>query len=318
MAKKKSRIALTFGKRIFIVILIMGALMVGVLELAESSKEPVRLGLQDYISRVSGGHPAEITLMEKSEIFPNMEFILKGIVVRDKDDATKALITADNVHVETSFIKATLGLADYKVFQINNAVFATGHLLPKKLALAFAGITDTSPENAPPYFIIEGNYNERDLLITAEMQRGGNKKRHYDFASEFPVTFKLGSTEASARFMRGFTSVDFAQMVIASGGRRAVLRTEGMAFSPLKIRFIGDMGGYPLAGEIKQEGEDYHLYIQPGADDPEYLSNLKALMASIQADLGLLPKDNAHIRIEIRAPDVAKQGIEASKEESPE
>lgn len=318
MARDKSRIALTTGKRILIVLAILLAMMVGVLEFAETSKEPLRLGLQDYISRVSGGHPAEITVLEKSEIFPRMEFILKDIIVRDKDDAKKALVTADRIQVETSFWKSSMGLANYKIFKVENAAFATGYLFPKKLNLSFAGISDPSPQTSPPYFIMEGEYNNRPLLITAEMERGGKKDFNYDFASEFPVTFKLGGTEATGRFLRSVTSVDFAQVVLASSGRRAVLRTEGMSFDPAHIRFLGDMGGFSFAGEFKKATEGYDLYIQPSSDDPEFLANLKALVAAVQTDLAIRDEDKSHIRIEIRAPDVAQQGIEDSKEKSTE
>lgn len=318
MAKSKHRIALTAGKRILIVVVILIALMVGTLEFAEGYKEPLRLGLQDYISRISGGHRAEITTLEKSEIFPQLEFVLKDIIVRDKEESGKTLVTADRIHVATNFWKMSLGIADYRIFQVENAAFATGYILPKKLTLSYSGITDPSPQSAPPYFTLDGEYNNLPLLITAEMERQGKKTIHYDFAKEIPVTFKLGRTEASARFLRGLTRVDFAQMVISSGGRRALVRTEEVSFDPLLISFAGDMGGFPFSGEIKANEDYYDLYIQPESDDREFLVNLKAILSSIQKDLGIRSEDNTHIRIDMRGPNVSKQGTNDDKEKSPE
>src|SRR5688500_5572690 len=105
MKKTRPQIALTFGKRILIVLVILAAMIIGILKFAENSSGPLRLGLQDYLSRTSGGHPAEITSLEKSALFPQVEFILKDIVIRDKANKTKTLVAADQAHIAMSFWK---------------------------------------------------------------------------------------------------------------------------------------------------------------------------------------------------------------------
>lgn len=317
MARTRPQFVLSVGKRILIVLMILFGMMIGILEFAEGMKDPLRLGLQDYLSKVSGDHPAEITKVEKSELFPQIEFTLDGVVIRDKEDRAKTLVSAGRVEVAMSFWKTFLGLADYRVFKIEKADFATGYILPKKLSLNFSGISDPSPGSAPPYFVFDGRYNERPLLITAEMQRKGKKTIHYDFAAEFPVTFKLGDTEAVARFRRGMASIDFAQMSITHGDRKMLLRTEGMEFDPLHIRFIGEMDENPLAGELEQSGDDYSLYIVPGSENPQFLANLTAFVEDVRKDLGL-EGEKDHIKIEIRPANVAQQGTENTKEQSPE
>lgn len=317
MPGTRPQIALTFGKRILIVIAILIGAMIAILEFAEGMKDPIRLGLQDYLTKVSGDNPAEISAVEKSELFPEVEISLKGIVIRDKDDAKKTIVSVEHAEITMSFWKTFLGITDYRIFKIEKAEFATGYVFPKKLSLSFAGISDPSPPSSAPYFVFDGNYNDRPLLITAEMQRKGTKNVHYDFASEFPLTFKLGGTEADARFQRNLTNLRFVQTAIVSHGRKVILRTEGVEFDPLHIRFIGDMGGYSLAGELEQSGDDYTLYIVPGSENREFLANLAAFVASVKDDLGLKAKDE-HIKIEIRAPDVAQQKASENKEQAAE
>ncbi len=316
MTKTRMQKTLGVGQKILIVLLIMAGLMIGILEFAEGMKDPIRLGLQDYLSRASGDHKAEITSLEKSELFPQVYFIIEGVSIRDKDDATKILATADKIEIATSFWKTFFGFADYHTFKVENAVFAADYALPQKLVLSFSGISDPSPDITPPYFVLDGVYNKRPLLVTAEMRRGGDQKSyHYDFAREFPVTFKLGGTEANARFQRNLASIEFAQFALASGDYKVILRTEGMSFKPLHIRFIGEMGENPLAGELTQGAAgDYELYVTPGVEDPAFSADLQKFITSIRADLGL-NEGVGNIKIEIRAPVVAQQGVVENKEQ---
>lgn len=313
MVKPNRKIALTFGKRLLVVFLILVAILIGILKFAETSKEPLRLGLQDYLRNVSGGHPAEITTLEKSNLFPQMEFLARGISLRDKDDKKKVLATIDSAHIAKSFWKAFIGIADYRIFRIDNAVFAPGFLLPEKLILAYAGIADPSPQSSPPYFVLEGRYNDRALLITAEMERSGTKAIHYNFSSEFPVTFKLGKTEASARFRRSLSSIGFVQTLVSNDDKSILLRTEEMRFSPLHIRFIGEMNAHQFSGEMRETDGDYTLTLIPSDNDPVFLADLKAFVRAISDDLGF-NNDQNHIKIDIQEPDVAQEKTNKHKE----
>lgn len=312
---KRSDIALTAGKRILIVVVILAALMVGIIEYAENAREPLRLGLQDYLTQVADGNPAEITELEKSELFPQIEFATRDIVIRDKDDKAKALATIERADISMGFWGTFFGMPDYREFKIENAQFATGFVLPQKLVLNYTGVSDPDPQESPPYFIAEGRYNERDLLITAEMRRkGAGAKAHYDFEGEFPVSFKLGGTEATARFIRGLTNVEFAQFVLVSDNRRAVLRTTDVSFDPLDIGFIGDMAEHPFSARLSggKEGAVV-LAVTPQSDDPQFLAELTGLLDGIAADLGAA-QSGGQFKVEIAPPVVAQQENQKIKE----
>lgn len=304
MAKTARQKTLTFGKRLFVVVLILAGIFVGILELAERSKEPLRLGLQDYLTQVSG-HPAEITVLEKSELFPDIDFVLKGIVIRDKDDSNKTLVTVDRAAVSMSFWKRFVGRADYKTLSLENAAFATGYLLPRKLEIFFAGIADPKAEAGNPHFILEGAYDGRDVLLTAAMQRHGEKDSSYDFPGRFPVTFKIGETEAAGVFHRGLVESGFETLEIKSGGQTVVFSIPDIRTDESAIPLTGKIGDGAFQGHLKPAEGGFVLAFDASGLNVLQQTQLQEFARGVRQDLAF--GDENIFRIEIQQENKEQQ-----------
>lgn len=306
MSADARRKSLTWGKRLILVVLIMGGAAYGVLTIAARSKEPIRLGVQDYLTQATG-NPSEITDMESIKLVPNVDFRMKGIIVRDKKDLGRTLLKAEKAYVSIPLWHLFFGIRKYLGFEIHDLEIATGFFLPKKLTLGFAGISDPSGGEKFPHFIGEGSYNGKELLVTAEMMRKdrSGKPPLYYFDDSFRLTVKLGTLEGEGVFVRGFTSTMIDDAQLRKGQYAAAFDVTGIDRSPAHALAEGTVNAVPFKAELTP----HLLKIFPGSQKPEDLKILSAFFADVEKDLGT--EGNADIlKIEI----VTSEKTETPKE----
>lgn len=284
MTRLWDRKSATWGKRIVLSVLILGAVTYGVLSFAERSKEPIRLGIQDFLAQASG-HPAEVTDMVTVKLTPNIIFRMKGIVIRDKDDRGKSLLKADHAYLSVPLVNMFFGIRSYLGFEIGKLEVASGFFLPKKLALDFTGISDPSGGEKSPQFMAVGKYNGQDLLLTADMLRKdrGKKPPLYRFDNSFRITAALGMLQGEGVFVRGFTDVSVKDAVFRRDGDEAKFNVTDIEREPLHAAFDGTINDIPFKAELTP-----HLVkITPGSDKPEDLKTLARFFGDVAGDLGV-------------------------------
>lgn len=289
----------TWGKRLVLTVLILGAVTYGVLVFAARSKEPIRLGLQDYLSDASG-HPAEITDMVTVKLAPTIIFRMKGIIIRDKKERGKALLKADHAYVSVPLINMFLGIRSYLGFEIGDLEVASGFFLPQKLSLDFTGVSDPSGGEKAPQFMAVGQYNKQELLLTAEMLRKnrGKKPPVYSFDDIFRVTGKLGLLQGEGVFMRGFTDVSIKDAHFLRDGDEAKFDVTKIETEPLHALFDGTVNDIPFKAELTP-----HLVkITPGSDKPEDLKTLGRFFGDVAKDFGVENKPDI-LKFEIMTPE---------------
>lgn len=288
MAHWRDRKSYTWGKRLVLTLLIMGGVTYGVLLFAARSKEPIRLGLQDYLTQASG-HKAEITDMEKVQLAPNIEFRIKGIVIRDKGDAGKSLLKAERAYIELPLGYLFIGVRRYLGFELQDVQVASGFFLPKKLTLGYAGISDPTEGQKSPQFIAEGKYNDRDLLVTIDLLRKdrGKKRPYYAFDDSFRLTGKLGSLEGEGIFVRNLTSVMMDDVHMRRGGDYlAVFDVNDIRRDPLRATVSGTINEIPFTGAV----EGKVLTITPGTDKSQDLKTIAEFVDLVAKDIGIEDK----------------------------
>jgi hypothetical protein len=277
------RKSLTWGKRLILVVLIMGGASYGVLSIAARSKEPIRLGVQDYLTEATG-NPSEITDMESVRLVPNVDFRMKGIVVRDGKNREKALLKAESAYISVPLWHLFFGIRKYLGFEIHGLETATGFFLPKKLTLGFVGISDPSGGEKAPHFIGEGNYNGRELLVTAEMMRKDRKGKQplYYFDDSFRLTVKLGALEGEGVFVRRFTSTMIDDAQLRKGPYAASFDVTGIDRNPVHALAEGTVNGVPFRAELTP-----HLVkVTAGSQKPEDLKILSGFFADVEKEIG--------------------------------
>lgn len=290
--------SMTWGKRLVIVILIMGGIIYGVLSLAARYKEPMRLGLEDYLETISG-QDAEITDLAKLQLIPNVIFGIRGINLREITPERKVLIHADKAYISVPFLNLIFGINSYHAFEIKGMSVATGYWLPKKLDITIAGISDKANTDIPPSFLIEGKYNNLPVLITAEMDRKAGKKFYkYSFNNSFPVTFKLGALEGDGIFERGLTNATFKRVQMVKGEDRAEFVMRKISRAPLYSEIEGTINDVPFNAVLTKSGQSNLLQITPQTADPKDIKKVQRLVDSISKDIGWSGKDD-ELKIEI-------------------
>jgi len=273
-------------------VLILLGLTYGVLSLAERSKDPIRLGLEDYLEQATGAD-ARITELSSVELTPDIAFRMKNILLRERGDAEKTLVKVEQFYISMTLWRMVLGMQDYLGFEARGVEIATGYLFPKKLTLVFAGISDPKPLELPPHFIVEGNYNNRDLLATAEMDRKLKRKAPlYHFPETIPLTFKLGALEAKGVLERTWQDVFLRDVHVERGGVTADFSVMDIGSDPLQARLNGTIDDIPFAG-LWRKGETGHiLEITPARSS----KTLDDFIAALREDFGL---DNSEEKLTI-------------------
>lgn len=299
MTRLWDRKSATWGKRIVLSVLILGGVTYGVLSFAERSKEPIRMGLQDYLTKASG-HPAEITDMVTVKLTPDIVFRMKGIVIRDKDDRGKSLLKAGHAYLSVPLWHIFFGVRSYMGFEVGDLEVASGFFLPKKLSLDFTGISDPSGGEKSPQFMVVGQYNKQDVLATADMLRKdrGKKPPLYRFDDTFRLTAKIGLLQGEGVFMRGFTDVSVKDAVFRRDGDEAKFDATNFKRDPLYALFDGTVNDIPFKAELTP-----HLVkITPGSDKPEDLKTLARFFGDLAKDLGV-ENDPDILKFEIVTPE---------------
>ena len=246
------RKSLTWGKRLILVVLILGGFGYLVLSMAARSPEPIRLGLQDYIKEASG-HDAQITDLAKVKLVPNLSLEARGILIRDAVEG-KSLLKAGRVAVGMPFLSILLGSPKYHSFEAEKIEIASGFFLPQKLSLAFAGISSENAELGEAYFMAEGEYNALPLLFTANMfMNSRGKKPLFYFSNEIPVSLKLGKTELSGTYTRTWDGVALNGVEARHENEFVMFDVRDIKQNPFSASFTGDYNGQAFTGSILQE-----------------------------------------------------------------
>lgn len=280
---------MTWGKRIVLAALLVFCAVYAVLSLAQRSPEALRKGLEDYLVK-STGHYGEITELSEVRLVPDILFVMKGISIRDRNDHDKVYAHARSADISVPLWRMMFGGGgSYRAFEIKGLQLASGYLLPKKLALDFAGIADPDPSSVPAQFILDGTYNDRTLLATMEMTRSPSGKGSlYAFASKSLASFKLGGTEGQALVVRGLFDVSLDAGTLDSGGLSATFTAEGLHRKPLDIKIEGRVNEAGFNAVLTEAGDNILLTLTSHeGTDAEGRAAIKHFIESVLEDLAL-------------------------------
>ncbi len=288
METKKKSASITWGKRIILVLAILAGIFYGILNMAERSKDSIRLGLQDYMEKATG-QKATITEMGTVELSPDMVFRMNGIIIKDREDDKKTLLNIEKAYVAMPFLGMALGQKKYIGFEIQNAEIASGFFLPKKTSISFAGISDPTPDSKDPYFLAEGMYNDRDAMISLRLNRKTEKDHYlYSVPSLSGFTFKIGETEASGLVRQKLFSVSLENLVVTNGPYRADLNIHNISKKTGDAEVAGSINSIPVKGSLSLSGENIVLTINPQTENAKDIQEVSKFAQLLREDLGIV------------------------------
>lgn len=204
MAGRSKKIMKWFLWRIPLVIIIVGAVMIGALKVVERYPDPLREGFEDYLSR-STNTEATIGSLEKIQFFPEFDFRALDITMHNSRNAAIIDLEIKEIEIRAPFWSIFLGgnrlyALSIKGFKANKDI-----LSPQEFTLETAKIEEKKgPDQYGAFFITEGSYNDQDMTFEAEVQK---ENKGYSFPSSIPFSLLLGQSELNANFTKGFTDV---------------------------------------------------------------------------------------------------------------
>lgn len=291
---------MTWGKRIVLVVLILGGILYGVLSMAQRSPDALRKGLEDYISQTTGQR-GEITDLSEVRLVPDAYFDMKGVYVRDRKTPKDVYLKVKTARISLPFWRMMTGSTAFHMAEITGLETASGFLLPKKLTLDFLGISDPV-ETAAPQLMAEGRYNDLPLLATMEIQRkhkGG--KPLYNTGAQSMITFKLGETEGESLLKRGFLDVSLESARLERDGIEAQFTAENLHAEPLNVKIHGRIEGADFNAVLTREGDNTVFRLTPATSSAEDAHKIKRFVDLVSGDLGLT--DEKNVKIEIISPE---------------
>ncbi len=297
MAPSAKRTSITWGKRIIMaaIIVIGGGYIV--LSLAERSTDSIRLGFQDYMSRASG-HEAEITELSRAQMVPDMAFRMKGVLIRDKSARDKVLISAKEAYIAVPLWRMLTGLPRYIGFEVRDLSIASGFFMPMKTTISFAGISDPTPDSKLPQFIVEGDYNGQEILVTAQMERSQSSRYYlYQLPGEFPFTFKIGKIEGAGTYDRRLTDVIINPLTITHGGHTATMNMILTGEKEISARIEGNVDGAIFKGDVSGDAPQRVLTIIPEEEGGKDAETIEIFVQAMMDDLGLKNQESDPLRV---------------------
>lgn len=268
-------------------LIILAGIFYGILNLAERSKDSIRLGLQDYLAKAFGQN-AIITDMTTVELSPDMVFRMNGVLLHDKDDSKKTLVSIEKAYIGMPFIHMLTGRRNYIGLEIQNAKIASGYMFPQKMEISFAGISDIAPGQKPAVFLLEGRYNSKDILATLDLVRKNDKNRYlYAMPSTSGMTFKIGSIEATGVVKQSFVSLDVSQINMSVAGKSASFDMKDIQKNPVAGTLSGNIEGHVVDGLLTKTGENIVLAISAKTSDSKELDDIHAFIESFKKELGI-------------------------------
>lgn len=295
--KTKSSKTITWGKRLVLVVLILAGVFYGVLNLAERSKDSIRLGLQDYLSQ-STGHVATITDMSTVELSPDMIFKMNGIAIRDKEISEKTYVSAEKAYISMPFWRMILGSQKYIGIEVQNLEIASGYFLPQKLSISFAGISDPTPDKMPASFLVDGTYNENPVLMTLQMDRQKARKYFlYSFPLSSPFTFKIGNLESDGIMTRGSKGVSLKKVQMILPQDRAEFVFNDISQNPLSGTLEGTINDVPVTGVLDKRDEKSILLLTPKTSDQKSMAAIISFIVAFKSEIGLKQTHNFDVQI---------------------
>lgn len=296
MTRNWRKESLTWGKRLVLVIVIMGAMFYGVVSLAQRSTDSLRRGLEDYLTKTTG-HIGEITELREARLIPLVLFKMTGVNIRDAKDPKKIYAHADSAYVSTAFWRMMVAGGFYGL-EIEGLEIASGYFLPQKVTLDFAGISDPDVQSLP-YLMAQGQYNKQPLLLTMEMERKKDRRGNiYTLSNNSMTTFKLGEIEGEAITVRHFNSVSLESARLETGNMAAEFTANHIDSQPLNADIRGTIEGVAFNALLTGSGDNISLKITPESKDIASLEKIKRFTSKVLEDLGL-ENETSKVRVEI-------------------
>ena len=212
---RRKWIKLIFFK-IPIVLMIVGAVLIGALKMVERHPNPLRQGFEQYLSRVTGGN-AIIGSLEEIKFFPNFIVHAKNITVHNRQNAAIVDLKVEEFYISSPFSSVFFNSKKINKFFIKNLKANKGVFGVKDLYISSAEIiTKKGPDQFGSFLVFDGTIGGEDSYFEMEIDAG---KYSYKIPSSILFSLRIGKYEVNATFKQGFRSTMLTNTVFVKNNK---------------------------------------------------------------------------------------------------
>lgn len=187
---------MTIILRILFVLMLLAGMMAGVLKLLERAGDPLRQGIERYIADTTQSH-AYLAALPDPKIFPHVRMKLEGIILSDKNDATKKIATVESIAFSSPFVQTIIGRPIFETVAIKNIAIEKGVLVPRALHIDEGAILPGDK----PVFRITGDLGGTDVSLTLDLERKGSNPPRYILQPGGAMMYQQGDISVDGSFL---------------------------------------------------------------------------------------------------------------------
>lgn len=213
--RHRKLIKLIFFK-IPIILMVIGAVLIGALKLVEGYPNPLRQGFEEYLSKASGRN-ATIGKLEEIKFFPNFIIQARDITIHNSLNAAIVDLEIEKITMSTPFWSLFINSKTINSFSIKNLRANEDMLTGKAIEVSSLEIvTKDGPDQFGSFLIAEGKVGKEKANFETKLEVG---KYNYRMPSPFSFSLRVGQYEVNATLQNDFKRQTLQNAVFSKGDK---------------------------------------------------------------------------------------------------
>lgn len=217
--------------KLIIVVAIMAVACGISLKLIERAKDPLRQGIEQYLSQISGQHVG-IDELSYASFLPDIDFRMKNVIFRAPEDDQGISARIEKLAFAMPFWSMMTGRTTLRALYLSEVHAKEGLWTPYALSITTLEIIDD--ESAPPALQADGRYDggkmSLSLALSAKGKRGEN--RTFYLSPGAAVSLTLGRAHLTGAYTANSGAAVLENAYLSGDGksygpRNIVLKNDG-------------------------------------------------------------------------------------------
>lgn len=197
-----------------IILMIIGAVLIGALKLVERYPEPLRQGFEEYISTITNRN-ATIGKLEEIKFFPNFIMVANNITVHNASNAAVIDLEIENIKINTPFSSVFFSANKINDFSLTNLKAKKDMFGPKEVVINSAKIINkTGADQIGNFIVAEGLYGSDQAHLEIKLDVN---KYNYSIPNNVQFSIRIGEYEVNGALQKNFSSVTMQNVVLSKG-----------------------------------------------------------------------------------------------------
>jgi len=204
-----------------IFIAIIGLIFAFALKVIERYPDPVRQGLEQYVSGASNTN-ASIGKIEDFSFIPKVKATLSEVTLHNRVNAAEIRASVEKITFAAPFWSGLFGGGKVSQLDIQNLETIAGFPLPFGINLKTVNIIDKEgPDQYGSFIIGSGRYRGEDLSFETKLEK---RKNYYKILSQLPFFLTVGTRTVEGTIATSYKKINLENLVYESGAQASEAR----------------------------------------------------------------------------------------------